>query len=183
MDNSVCVLVQIELTGAERCERALKNQVGAARKRLGRSARTSFLIVNTDTAALKGYGAGKKVSASSVTLHWKRKACHMRWQCHCRSDRSQRGVAALRRCKPTLDKVQALLCDSVATREICSHRACAARCRSPNATSCILSRSCPNAGVVECSFAWLDKEAVEELRAASLQFFCFAFLRLLLRGS
>ena len=46
--------------------RLLKNQVGAARSKLGRNACSTFLIVdaqsvkNTDTAALKGYDAGKK---------------------------------------------------------------------------------------------------------------------------
>lgn len=45
-----------------------KNLVGEARIRLGRKSSTSFLIVdaqsvkNTDTALLKGYDAGKKVS-------------------------------------------------------------------------------------------------------------------------
>jgi hypothetical protein len=48
-------------------EQALKNQVGAARERLGRNASSTFLIVdvqsvkNTDTAGFKGYDAGKKV--------------------------------------------------------------------------------------------------------------------------
>ncbi|WP_146090236.1 transposase, partial [Xanthomonas populi] len=45
-----------------------KNQVGAAREKLGRNACSKFLIVdaqsvkNTDTASQKGYDAGKKVS-------------------------------------------------------------------------------------------------------------------------
>ena len=45
-----------------------KNQVDAARTRLGRSARPTLLIVdaqsvkNTDIAAHKGYDAGKKIS-------------------------------------------------------------------------------------------------------------------------
>lgn len=49
-------------------ERALKNQVGAARLRQWRSATPTLLIVdaqsvkNTDTAGLKGYDAGEKVS-------------------------------------------------------------------------------------------------------------------------
>lgn len=49
-------------------EQALKNQVGAARAKLGRSDTLTLLIVdaqsvkNTDTASSKGYDAGKKVS-------------------------------------------------------------------------------------------------------------------------
>ncbi|GKT26825.1 hypothetical protein AVHM3334_22125 [Acidovorax sp. SUPP3334] len=49
-------------------EQALKNQVGAARGRLGRNASSAFLIIdaqsvkNTELAALKGYDAGNKVS-------------------------------------------------------------------------------------------------------------------------
>ena len=49
-------------------EQALKNQVGAAREKLGRNACSVFLIVdaqsvkNADPSALKGYDAGKKVS-------------------------------------------------------------------------------------------------------------------------
>ena len=47
---------------------SLKNQVGAAREKQGRNASSTLLIVdaqsvkNTDTAGLKGYDAGKKVS-------------------------------------------------------------------------------------------------------------------------
>ena len=49
-------------------KQALKNQVGAARIKQRRNASSTFLIVdaqsvkNTDTAVLKGYDAGKKVS-------------------------------------------------------------------------------------------------------------------------
>jgi len=49
-------------------EQALKKQVAAAREKLARNAQTTLLIVdaqsvkNTDTAPLKGYDAGKKVS-------------------------------------------------------------------------------------------------------------------------
>lgn len=54
--------------GVSVLEQALKNQVGEARAKQGRSALTSFLIVdaqsvkNTDRANEKGYDAGKKVS-------------------------------------------------------------------------------------------------------------------------
>ena len=50
--------------GISALEQALKNQIGQARKILGRSASTTLLVVdaqsvkNTDTAALKGYDAG-----------------------------------------------------------------------------------------------------------------------------
>lgn len=51
-----------------------KNQVGVAREKLGHNACSTLLIVdaqsvkNTDTAKLKGYDGGKKVSASSAIL-------------------------------------------------------------------------------------------------------------------
>jgi transposase len=54
--------------GVSALEQALKKFVGETRTKLGRSAMTSFLIVdaqsvkNTDTAEEKGYDAGKKVS-------------------------------------------------------------------------------------------------------------------------
>ncbi len=54
--------------GVSVLERALKKSVGEARAKLGRNAKTSFVIVdaqsvkNTDTAEEKGYDGGKKVS-------------------------------------------------------------------------------------------------------------------------
>jgi hypothetical protein len=54
--------------GGSLLEQALKNRVGAAREKLGRNACSAFLIIdaqsvkNTDTAGLKGYDAGNKVS-------------------------------------------------------------------------------------------------------------------------
>jgi transposase len=54
--------------GTSLLERALKNQVAAARVRFKRNAAPSFLIVdaqsvkNSETAGSKGYDAGKKVS-------------------------------------------------------------------------------------------------------------------------
>ena len=59
---------EIDDDGKSLLERALKNQIGAAREKLERSASTSFLIVdaqsvkNSDTAENKGYDATKKAS-------------------------------------------------------------------------------------------------------------------------
>lgn len=59
---------QIDERGVSLLEQALKNQVVAPRLRLERSACSTLLIVdaqgvkNTDTAELKGYDVGKKVS-------------------------------------------------------------------------------------------------------------------------
>ena len=56
------------MTTAACLSRRSKNQVGAARERQGRNTCSTLLIVdaqsvkNTDTATLKGYEAGKKVS-------------------------------------------------------------------------------------------------------------------------
>lgn len=66
--------------------RPLKNQVGAAREKVGRNASSEFVIVdaqslkNTDTVALKGYDAGKKVSGIKHHMRWIRRACPTRWQ-------------------------------------------------------------------------------------------------------
>lgn len=70
--------------GGSLLEQALKNQVGMARERLERSASSAFLIMdaqsvkNTDTAALKGYDAVIKSLASSASLQWTPRDCHMR---------------------------------------------------------------------------------------------------------
>ena len=54
--------------GTSVLEQALKNQVGAAREKQGRSASSAILIVdvqsgkNTDTVTLKDYDVGKKIS-------------------------------------------------------------------------------------------------------------------------
>jgi Transposase DDE domain len=59
---------EVDEQGKSLLERALKNQVGAARVKLERNASPSFLIVdaqsvkNSDTVGSRGYGAGKKVS-------------------------------------------------------------------------------------------------------------------------
>jgi len=72
--------------GGSLLEALKKNQVGAARERLGRSASSGFLIVdaqrvkNTDAAALKGYDAGKKVSGITLHIAWIRRGCRTRCQ-------------------------------------------------------------------------------------------------------
>ena len=61
--------------GGSLLEQALKNQVGAARERLGRNASSAFMIVyaqsvkNADTANLKGYDADKNVSGTKRHAH------------------------------------------------------------------------------------------------------------------
>lgn len=66
--NSCLAIWSESRKGGSLLEQALKNQVGAAREKLGRNACSRLLIVdaqsvkNPDTAALKGYDAGKKIS-------------------------------------------------------------------------------------------------------------------------
>lgn len=100
-------------------EQALKNQLDAARERLGCNACTTLLIVdaqsvkNTDTAALKGYDAGKKVLGTKRHI-----AVDTQGFPHAVAlttaevtDRSG-ALQVLQRCKSGLTRVQILLTDA-----------------------------------------------------------------------
>lgn len=109
-----------EQQGVSVLKRALKNQPGAARKKQGRNACSTFLFVdaqsvkNTGTAALKGYDAGKNVLGNQMT-HCGRcprlASCHRGDNSLC--DRSQ-GCAGRDQMLQTqsVSRVQPLLCDS-----------------------------------------------------------------------
>jgi transposase len=151
-------------------------------------------VKNTDTATLKGYDAGKKVSGIKRHI-----AVHTQGLPHAVAistaevtDRNG-ALQALTRCKPGLNQVQSLLCDSSYTgepfaqgvREILGERV----------TVQIAKRSqlhtfkvMPQRWIVERSFAWLDKNRrlwknCERWLNTSMQFVHLAFLVLLLRRS
>jgi IS5 family transposase len=94
-------------------------QVGAARAKQGRSAETSFLIVdaqsvkNTDTAAHKGYDAGKKVSGIKRHIAVDTQGLPHAVVVTTAEVTDRKGaLQALNRCKPVLERVESLLCDS-----------------------------------------------------------------------
>ncbi|SFC48088.1 Transposase [Polaromonas sp. OV174] len=99
--------------------KSLRIQVGAARERQGRNASSAFLILdaqsvkNTDTAALKGYDAGKKVSGIKRHIAVDTQGLPHAIAVTTAEVTDRKGaLQALQRCKLTLNKVQRLLCDS-----------------------------------------------------------------------
>lgn len=100
-------------------EQALKNQVGAASEKLGRNASSRFLILdaksvkNTDTATLKGYDAGKKVSGIKRHIAVDTQGLQHAIMVTPAEVTDRKGtLQALQRCKLALSRAQALLCDS-----------------------------------------------------------------------
>ena len=177
-----------------------KNHVGAAREKLGRNACSTFLIVdaqsvkNTDTAALKGYDAGKKVSGIKRHIAVDTQGLPHAVAVTTADVTDRKGaLQALQRCKPNLSRVQSLLVDSgyvgqpfaVGVQEILGgHVTVQIAKRSELHTFKVM----PKRWVVERSFAWLDKNRrlwknCERLLNTSLQFVHLAFLVLLLRRS
>jgi transposase len=151
-------------------------------------------LKNTDTAGFKGYDAGKKVSGIKRHI-----AVNTQGLPHAVSittanvtDR-QGALQALKRCKPRLNKVQSLLCDSSYTGEpftkgvqetLGEHVTVQIAKRTELHTFKVM----PKRWIVERSFAWLDKNRrlwknCERWLNSSLQFVHLAFLALLLRRS
>ena len=97
-----------------------KNQLGAARKRLGRNACSSALLIvdaqsvkNTDTATLKGYNTSKKVSGIKRHIVVDTQGLPHAIAITTANVSDRKGaLQALKRCKPSLSRVQSLLCDS-----------------------------------------------------------------------
>jgi transposase len=167
-------------------------QVGAARAKQGRSAKTSFLIVdaqsvkNTDTAAHKGYDAGRQISGIKRHI-----AVDTVVGATAEVTERKGALQALEHCKPTLARVESLLCDSgyvgqpfaQGVRDILEeHVTVQIARRSELHTFKVM----PKRGVVERSFAWLEKNRrlwknCERLLDTSLQFIHLAFLALLLK--
>ncbi|WP_197388743.1 IS5 family transposase [Ralstonia pseudosolanacearum] len=180
-------------------EQALKkNQVGAARTKQGRSASTTFLIVdaqsvkNTDTAAHKGYDAGKKVSGIKRHIAVDTQGLPHAVAVTTAEVTDRKGaLQALKRCKPGLSRVQSLLADNGYVGEPFAQGVRDAL--SEEVTVQIAKRSelhtfkvIPQRWVVERSFAWLEKNRrlwknCERKLNTSLQFIHLAFLALMLR--
>ncbi|XVJ71360.1 MAG: IS5 family transposase [Rhizobacter sp.] len=187
--------------GVSVLERALKkSQVGAARDRLGRNACSTLLIVdaqsvkNTDTAALKGYDGGKKVSGIKRLIAVDTPGLPHAVAVTTAEVTDRKGaLQALQRCKPGLARVQSLLADSGYVGEpfaqgvqevLGGHVTVQIAKRSELHTFKVM----PKRWIVERSFAWLDKNRrlwknCERLLNTSLQFVHLAFLALLLRRS
>jgi len=90
-----------------------------ARVKQGRSASSTFLIVdaqsvkNTDTAGQKGYDAGKKVSGIKRHIAVDTQGLPHAVAVTTAEVTDRKGaLRALARCKPALERVQSLLCDS-----------------------------------------------------------------------
>ncbi|WP_333708774.1 IS5 family transposase [Malikia spinosa] len=185
--------------GGSLLEQALKkNQVGAAREKLGRNACSAFLIIdaqsvkNTDPAALKGYDAGKKVSGIKRHIAVDTQGLPHAVAVTTAEVTDRKGaLQALERSKFGLSRVQSLLADSgymgqpfaQGVQDILGgHVTVQIAKRSELHTFKVI----PKRWVVERSFAWLDKNRrlwknCERLINTSLQFVHLAFLGLLLR--
>jgi len=100
-------------------ERALKNQVGAAREKLERNAKPTLLVVDaqsvksTDTAGNKGYDAGKKVSGIKRHIGVDTQGLPHAIAVTTAEVTDRKGaLQAMQRCKDGLDEVQSVLADS-----------------------------------------------------------------------
>ena len=149
---------------------------------------------NADTASVKGYDAGKKVSGIKRHIAVDTLGLPHAVAITTAEVTDRKGaLAALKRCKPTLSRVQKLLCDSGYTGQPFAQGI--KDILGEDVTVQIAKRSeshtfnvMPKRWVVERSFAWLEKNRrlwknCERLLNTSLQFVHLAFLALLLRRS
>ena len=149
---------------------------------------------NTDTAGMKGYDAGKKVSGIKRHIAVDTLGLPHAVAVTTADVTDRRGtMQALERCKPTLSGVQGILADSGYTGEPFAQSVREAL--GEHVTVQIAKRSelhtfkvMPKRWIVERSFAWLDKNRrlwknCERWLNTSLQFVHLAFLALLLRRS
>ena len=151
-------------------------------------------VKNTDTAALKGYDAGKKVSGLKRHIAVDTQGFPHAVVVTTAEVTDRKGaLQALGRCKRSLARVQSVLCDSGYVGEPFAQGV--RQTLGQEVTVQIAKRSelhkfavMPKRWVVERSFAWLDKnrrlwKICERLLNPSLQFVHLAFLALLLRRS
>lgn len=149
-------------------------------------------VKNTDTAKLKGYDAGKKVSGIKRHIAVDTQGLPHAVAVTTAEVTDRKGaLQALSRCKPGLGRVQSVLADSgyvgkpfaQDVREILGeHVTVQIAKRSELHTFKVI----PRRWVVERSFAWLEKNRrlwknCERLLSTSLQFIHLAFLSLLLK--
>lgn len=151
-------------------------------------------VKNADTASVKGYDAGKKVSGIKRHIAVDTLGLPHTVAITTAEVTDRKGaLAALKRCKPTLSRVQKLLCDSGYTGQPFAQGI--KDILGEDVTVQIAKRSelhtfkvMPKRWVVERSFAWLEKNRrlwknCERWLNTSLQFVHLAFLALLLRRS
>ena len=151
-------------------------------------------VKNTDTAGLKGYDAGKKVSGIKRHIAVDTQGFPHAVAVTTAEVTDRKGaLQALKRCKPNLGRVQSVLCDSGYTGE--PFALGVGEALGEEVTVQIAKRSdlhkfavISKRGVVERSFAWLEKNRrlwknCERWLNTSLQFVHLAFLALLLRRS
>ena len=149
---------------------------------------------NTDTAALKGYDAGKKVSGIKRHIAVDTQGLPHAVAVTTAEVTDRKGaLEALGRCKAGLALAQSVLCDGGYTGEPFAQGV--RETLGEHVTVQIAKRSelhtfkvMPQRWVVERSFAWLEKNRrlwknCERLLNTSLQFIHVAFLALLLRSA
>ena len=149
---------------------------------------------NTDTAALKGYDAGKKVSGIKRHIAVDTQGLPHAIAVTTAEVTDRKGaLQAMRRCKTNLCKIQNVLADSGYVGQPFAQAV--KETLGEEVTVQIAKRSelhkfavIPKRWVVERSFAWLDKNRrlwknCERKLDTSLQFIHLAFLALLLRRS
>jgi len=179
-------------------EQALKNQVGAARQKQGRNAKTSFCIVdaqsvkNTDTAGQKGYDAGKKISGIKRHIAVDTLGLPHAIAVTTANVTDRAGaLAAFHVHRADLSAIKAVLADGGYTglpfaqsvKTLLGAEVQIAKRNELHSFAVI-----PQRWVVEPSFAWLEKcrrlwKNSERKLNSSLQFVNLAFLALLLRRS
>ncbi len=178
------------------CKSRLKNVVGAARRNLGRSAKTSFGIVdaqsirNADTAGQKGYDAGKKISGIKrhiiVDTQGFPHAIHVTT-----ADVTDRNgaIEAITQHQDAFEFTETILADgnytgenfANAVRDLINAKTEIAK-RSELHTFAVI----PKRWIVERSFGWLDKarrlwKNCERKLNTSLNMTVLAFLAIILR--
>ena len=170
----------------------------AARLKLGRSAQPTLLIVDAqsvkNTAALKGYDAGKKVSGIKRHIAVDTQGLPHAVQVTTAEVTDRKGaLQAIGRCKAGLVRVQSVLTDSGYTGEPFAQGV--QETLGEHVTVQVAKRRelhkfavIPKRWVVERSFAWLEKRRrlwknCERHLNTSLQFVHLAFLALILRRS
>ncbi len=139
------------------------------RETLGRSACSAFLIVdsqsvkNTDTAALRGYDAGKKVFGIKRHIAVDTQGLPHAIAVTTAEVADRKGaLQALQRCKPALGRMQTLLCDSgyvgkpfaQGVQDILGGHV---RVQVAKRRELHTFKVMPQRWVVERSFAWLEK--------------------------
>ena len=178
----------------------LKNQVGVARRRQGRSESSTLVIVdaqsvkNTDTAGFKGYGAGKKVPGIKRHIAVDTLGLpHAIAVTTANVTDRQGALQAFERCKASLRAVQVVLTDAGYTGNPFAMGV--KQLLGEHVQVQIAKRSelhrfevMPKRSIVERSFAWLEKNRrlwknCERWLNTSLQFIHLAFVALLLRRS